>query len=45
MSHMSTLLNMQGCFNPELGQIWTKTKVGLKMSFKKSNPMAGFVHI
>jgi len=30
---------MQGCFNPNLGQIWTNTKVGLK---KKANPMAGF---
>jgi len=36
-------LKMRGCFNPTLGQIWTKPNVGLKI--KKCNPMAGFVHI
>jgi len=25
---------MLGCFNPNLGQIWTNPNVGLKMSFK-----------
>jgi len=36
---------MLGYFNPTLGQIWTNSNNGLKMSFKKCNPMAGFVHI
>jgi len=26
-----TLLKMLGCFNPNLGQIWTNPNVGLKM--------------
>jgi len=25
---------MLGCFNPNVGQIWTNPNVGLKMSFK-----------
>jgi len=28
------LKKMRGCFNPNLGQIWTNPNVGLKMSFK-----------
>jgi len=27
---------MLGCFNPNLGQIWTNPNAGLKMSFKTS---------
>jgi len=26
---------MLGCFNPDLGQIWTNPNVGLKMKLKK----------
>jgi len=26
---------MLGCFNPNLGQMWTNPNVGLKMQFKK----------
>jgi len=26
---------MLGCFNPNLGQIWTNPNVGLKMQLKK----------
>jgi len=26
---------MMGCFNPNLGQIWTNPNVGLKMQLKK----------
>jgi len=43
---------MLGCFNPNLGQIWTNPNVGLiffnpmlKNVIKKINPMAEFVHI
>jgi len=28
---MSITLNMLGCFNPTLGQIWTNPNIGLKM--------------
>jgi len=33
---------MLGCFNPNLGQIWTNPNVGLTLNF---NPTIGFVHI
>jgi len=36
---------MLGCFNPMLGKMWTNPAIGLKMLFKKCNPMAEFVHI
>jgi len=32
-----TFLKMLGCFNPILGQIWTNSNIGLKMSFKNVN--------
>jgi len=32
-------------FNTIVGEIWTNSNIGLKMSFKKCNPLAGFVHI
>jgi len=35
---------MLGCFNPIIGQIWTNSNTGLKMSFKKCwvfNPILG----
>jgi len=28
---------MLGCFNPNLGQIWTNPNVGLKITFKNFN--------
>jgi len=43
---------MLGCFNPNLGQIWTNPNVVLKMQFKNIqlkvkvfNPTFRFVHI
>jgi len=43
---------MLGCFNPNLGQIWTNLNVGLKLKLKKCtvesesfHPTFGFVHI
>jgi len=35
-------LTMLGCFNPNLGPIWTNPIVGLKFNV---NPTFGFVHI
>jgi len=32
---------MLGCFNPNLGQIWTNPNVGLKMSFKMLTKLHG----
>jgi len=34
---------MLGCFNPNLGQVWTNPNVGLKMSFKNLNPTVHFL--
>jgi len=32
-----------GCFNPNLGRIWTNPNVGLKMEFKNFNPTLNFI--
>jgi len=32
---------MLGCFNPNLGQIWTNPAIGLKMSFKNVTQWLG----
>jgi len=34
MTENSHSKKMLGCFNPNLGQIWTNLKVGLKMQLK-----------
>jgi len=34
-------LQILGCFNPNLGQIWTNPKVGLKMSLKNITQWLG----
>jgi len=35
------LKKLQGCFNPNLGQIWTNPTVGLKFSFKNLTQQLG----
>jgi len=32
---------MLGCFNPILGQIWTNSNIGLKMSFQNVTQWLG----
>jgi len=36
---------MLGCFNPNMGQIWTDPAIGLNLFIHFFNPTVGFVHI
>jgi len=40
IKYVSTL-KMLGCFNPILGQTWTNSNIGLKMSFKNVTQWLG----